>query len=808
MGKFPFKRPRIISKKFPELDSSIDGVTKSLNDLVFSYHEQVHHALSKKHWMMAFSSFALILVLGSFISMRGKADSSIFYPDTCLGGWLNPQNAQGEPQTTSNMDESQFTKKNSAILPENTNADMYCGNFKGKFDATTKPTKIIVSLALTKGAEASLEEELTPEIIVATTTEVIVDLASSTSELLPQGETGSSTVTTSTTTEVSTTTTIETAIATPGKAKDEGPSVMEGIIKSVQDTISDLFESKETKSTQTDTVVIPPPQPVEEKPVTPQPQPEAAPSEPSSSPTSYLPLKNEFLSQFVGTVFAEEVPAEQVKATETEVTSQEVTSEVKSEVATTNVEPEVVQEEKKDNAEVAPTVLGVSTTTEAVSEVTISEVSTTTTASTTGNVATSSLLLEASTTSVVATTTEESQNNFLEVFYTFDGKTWQSLGVLNEISMKYRTFEIPVHASTSWTDMSQLQVKIEARKHALDTPVVYLDGLKVEVLYESTFEHAHPDFKRDTILKDEIIDGMRIVTIINNDTNREEVWYMYLEDETASSSLETATSSLSLSTSTEVASTSSVVLITKDQTETLTATTTDVASSTTASSTPVIKPVMQKNAWLKFDGKTKGLTGVELIEQIKKMDESKLEHKDEDRVPDFEIDTIKKIKGTLLAAIVVQVQKENIDELWLYNIEDDTQEKIQSGSSTSISSTYPLGVKGGHLFWLSNDESKIFAYSFEAKNVIEKNVPAFDGSEGERAEVVFENIPWKIIVSAEGFTFFSEETGEVFSDENSIVVEAFRKKLKLDAVLNEDELDNLNLPVSQDVQENSEISTP
>ena len=158
MGKFPFKRPRIISKKFPELDSSIEGVTKSLNDLVFGYHKQVQNALSKKHWLMAFSSIALLLVLGSFISQHGKADSSVFYPETCLGGWVNPNNAQGEQQTTSNGDEAQFTKENSAILPKNTNAEMYCGNFKGKFDTTTKPTKIIVALALTKGPELTHED--------------------------------------------------------------------------------------------------------------------------------------------------------------------------------------------------------------------------------------------------------------------------------------------------------------------------------------------------------------------------------------------------------------------------------------------------------------------------------------------------------------------------------------------------------------------------------------------------------------------------------------------------------------------------
>ena len=93
MGRFPFKRPRIISKKFPEMDNHIDAVTKSLEALVFSYSHHVDKTLQRKHLMMAISSLALLVVLGSFISPTGKAASSIFYPKTCLGGWANPHTA-------------------------------------------------------------------------------------------------------------------------------------------------------------------------------------------------------------------------------------------------------------------------------------------------------------------------------------------------------------------------------------------------------------------------------------------------------------------------------------------------------------------------------------------------------------------------------------------------------------------------------------------------------------------------------------------------------------------------------------------
>lgn len=169
MGKFPFRRPRIISKKFPEIDSHIDSVTESLDRLVFAYNKHVDRTLQKKHWLMGVSSVVLLLVLGSFISQYGRADSTVFHPETCLGGWINPRNAEGEPETTSNGDPSQFTESNSAILPKNTNADIYCGNFRGEVDQATTPTKILVSLALTPGKELLLETTIQGETFASST---------------------------------------------------------------------------------------------------------------------------------------------------------------------------------------------------------------------------------------------------------------------------------------------------------------------------------------------------------------------------------------------------------------------------------------------------------------------------------------------------------------------------------------------------------------------------------------------------------------------------------------------------------------
>jgi hypothetical protein len=738
MGKFPFKRPRIISKKFPGIDSHIDGVTKSLEGLVFSYREKVEKALQKKHIMMAVSSMALLIVLGSFISPKGKAESSIFYPESCLGGWINPDLAEGELETTSNGDESQFTAKNSAVLPKNTNAEMYCGSFKGTFNAATRPTKIIVSLALTKGSDTLPEEllyEASSSLLLsndASSTEALASstrsLASSTLLRATSSEAVDGTSAISSSTEHGSATSTEVVISSVEQTvSSSSPSIVEGIVETFKNTLIDLFERSGATVPETDTVVVPVPS-----------------QEESVPPVSFMgTLKGDIVTYLISSVFAEE-----------STTSQSVLSEII--ISTTTLETIF-----------ATSSFATSTDTGSSSEATSSV-----------------FLLESDS----ATTSNQFQNNFLEVFYTLDGVTWISLGELNEISMKYRTFEIPVTASTSWDDMSHLQMKVVARVGTVETPTIYLDGIKVEVLYDTDTVHVHPDFARDTILKDEIIDGMRIVTIINNDTNVQEIWYMSLEFVTATSSDFLATSTLSTSLSSQEGS-SSVLLLTAATSSN--EEDTSLIKSTTTKIIPLAN--LLKNGWKKYIGENISLSTTDLVVEIKKQEEAE-KAEEIAMIPDFASDTIKRIKGTFLQAVIVQVEKKNNDELWRYNIEDNTQERLMVGSTTSVSSTYPLGVKGGFLFWLSVDKHKLYSYNFISKAVFEKDVPVFDGSFGERAEISFTEVPWKVIIGSEGFSFFSPETGEVFSDDNLNIAQAFRKKLKLDTVLDVEELSNLNFP--------------
>ena len=862
MAQFSFKRPRIISKKFPRVDSSIDSVTKSLNDLVFSYSEQVDKSLQKKHVMMAFSSLVLLLVLGSFISPKGKAESSVFYPENCLGGWVNPQYAQGEQETTSNGDETQFTKSNSAILPKNTNAEMYCGNFRGTFDQATKPTKILVSLALTKGPDLLLEETIESMSFASSSLEILDASPSSDVSFTLSSSTASTTLTLASSTEGGTATTTASSTATDMtvsatstegasstvpttpevvqatvQSQDATPSVMTGIIESLKDTIDTLFSSDET-SAKTDTVVVPTPEVtpvVEQAPVpAPEPTPAPAPVVETPAPTSWLPtLKNSLISAFFQKVFAQISEATSSEPRAIESTAPEPTpispepATVPSEPESPPVPPEVISVVPEATPTAEPVVAVPSTVEyESLSSISSSAVDVILSlADGSSTLSTSTLEIvnnTSSSTLTEATLTEDSnqfQNNFLEVFYSFDGVTWVSLGELNEISMKYRTFEIPVTSSTTWSDMNHLQIKVVSKKNMDDTPTIYLDGIKVEVLYETVMTHEHPDFARDTILKDEVVEGMRVLTIINNETLQQEVWYMHIDtttldgtasttsatDVTASSTLDASstlvTASTTHSSSTESTAQTSNQLLTQEIAST--GTSTEVMTTGTTSSTSPLR-VVTPPKWKKYDGKDTTIATALIVDEIKKQEALAVIEAQvvADALPNFALDTVKRMKGAFLNMVIVQVQKgTSTDELWLYNATDGTQEKIGANASSTVTSVTiapntPLGLKGKYVFWLSVDGDTVYTYDLETKTIVAQALPAFDSSLGERAEMTFDGILWKVIMNNEGFSFYSEATGEVFSDEDSRIVEALRVVMGLDAMLDKDTLSNLNLPVS------------
>lgn len=135
-----------------------------------------------------FSVPALILLL-VFLNFRyvTRAEMAVFYPESCLGGWSNPQNAQGAPDVSSNSDSSSFTPENSAVLG-NSMSQIYCGGFKGEIPPNTTPLKVNLKLSWTIKDKAEAEEtavHASSTEALASTTDEITGTGTSTAQHAP-----------------------------------------------------------------------------------------------------------------------------------------------------------------------------------------------------------------------------------------------------------------------------------------------------------------------------------------------------------------------------------------------------------------------------------------------------------------------------------------------------------------------------------------------------------------------------------------------------------------------------------------------
>ena len=87
--------------------------------------------------------------------------------------------------------------------------------------------------------------------------------------------------------------------------------------------------------------------------------------------------------------------------------------------------------------------------------------------------------------------------DFLKVSYTLDGVNWQELGMVNKNNWQDLSFNIPVsylletelptngNEVSTLEDIKKIQIKIESLPILNETPFVYLDGMALEVEYES-----------------------------------------------------------------------------------------------------------------------------------------------------------------------------------------------------------------------------------------------------------------------------------------------------------------------------------
>jgi hypothetical protein len=106
--------------------------------------------LLRRYWVRAGISTAIIVGVIIFVSGNvGRANIATLYATSCLGGWDNPQLAEGSPDVKEAKPDSElFTSKNSAQL-KSAAAQIFCGGFKGKIPPDVQPKKVLLKLSWT-----------------------------------------------------------------------------------------------------------------------------------------------------------------------------------------------------------------------------------------------------------------------------------------------------------------------------------------------------------------------------------------------------------------------------------------------------------------------------------------------------------------------------------------------------------------------------------------------------------------------------------------------------------------------------------
>ncbi len=103
--------------------------------------------------------FVSVVVVGFGIyHFVARANLAVLYPASCLGGWNNVHNAEGKPDVGAPSTTGTFNDGNSAVLPENTIAEMYCGSFTGNIPEDSQPKKIMLTFSWASQAEVTAAE--------------------------------------------------------------------------------------------------------------------------------------------------------------------------------------------------------------------------------------------------------------------------------------------------------------------------------------------------------------------------------------------------------------------------------------------------------------------------------------------------------------------------------------------------------------------------------------------------------------------------------------------------------------------------
>ncbi len=363
----------------------------------------------------------LIIITVSF-TQSVRANVAIFYPNTCLGGWENPQNAQGKPDV-------EFNESASAIL-KNATAHIFCGGFEGEVPNDSEPKKVLLKMswALVDKKPLLLDQPVEIPLIIITE-ETITTIPG---EIPP-------TIITEEATAITTPEEIPFTIIT-----EEAPVTTTVIEEVVTDSSVTIEASSLTMA-------------MEEAPAT-------------TTAIEEIPII---------------VPAEEAPATTTAIEEIPIT---------------VPAEEAPATSMTIEEALIVTVTEEIIPSIT--------------------------------TETTVLTDDFLEVLYAIDGENWISLGKVNRNNWRGLTFYIPI---SSAQDLSKIQISIQKVPAIEGQPIVYLDGMWLEVEYgekelepepiqpEAEGALPGPDFSQGTIKQDVRVDNVRALIIEQG--GMLELWY-------------------------------------------------------------------------------------------------------------------------------------------------------------------------------------------------------------------------------------------------------------------------------------------
>ncbi len=147
-------------------------------------------------FLKKFISVLIVVVISFslFLLYRhsAKGEIAFFYPKTCLGGWVNPHNAENKPESDSEAF-VELNKENSAFLEANTLSEIFCGDFTGEIVEDSVPKKIILTFSWEVAKELSISNENTASTTpvdsatsTATTTESVTSPVQSTDQSADQ----------------------------------------------------------------------------------------------------------------------------------------------------------------------------------------------------------------------------------------------------------------------------------------------------------------------------------------------------------------------------------------------------------------------------------------------------------------------------------------------------------------------------------------------------------------------------------------------------------------------------------------------